>query len=380
MPRTVPSALATHLAGPQTICYLLKITPKVVSPFGITSLDADVVYDDGNGAMTYYAKSGYTPMDIDTHSDLSVDNTQQTGLVAQYSVGMTTDGVARGDYDGAAFIQYMVNYVDLTMGHTIINAGTIGQVKIVDGVAVMTELRSPIDVLKQNSMIEVTSITDRARLGDERNKLPLRWYATSVATVGAEADRTFTLAVDPGTGTPPGDPSGVGTVSDVPFFTGDGTTKTAQLLDTSGAILTSGFTVSTISVDGSALDGSDWSVDTAGIVTFVTAPASAAACTWAGTIVLRPDGFFAPGVVHFTSGANDNRESEVESYDAATGTVTLLIPMGSDIAVGDTLNIRQDYDGSWEMAKALGCELNFRGEPFIPRANGTDLQSASTNI
>lgn len=38
---------------------------------------------------------------------------------------------------------------------------------------------------------------------------------------------------------------GTGDVSviDVPFFTGDGTTKTAQLLDSSGNTLTSGFDV-----------------------------------------------------------------------------------------------------------------------------------------
>lgn len=346
-----------------------------MAPFGITSLDDDVTYDDGTGPLTYYSRSGFTPMDIDTHADLSVDNTQAQGLASEYHVGMTVDGVQRGDYDGAKFVMYMVNYEDLTMGHAIISAGTLGQVKIVNGLAVMTELRSPIDTLKQNSMIEVTSITDRARLGDERNKLPMRWYATSVASVGAEADRTFTLATDPGTDAAPGDTSGVGQVSAVPFFQGDGTTTVAQLMDTAGADVRSGFTVATIYIDGVALDSADWVASDTGQVTFETAPAAGAQATWSGTLTLRPDGFFVPGVVHFTSGVNDNHEAEVESYDATTGTVTLMIPMGSDIAVGDTLNIRQDYDGSWEMAKALGCELDFRGEPFLPRANSVSLQA-----
>ena len=63
------------------------------------------------------------------------------------------------------------------------------------------ELRGLIDILKQNNMIGLTSITDRAMLGDDHNKLPLHWYAGAVSTVGAESDRVFSSDVTPGSDT-----------------------------------------------------------------------------------------------------------------------------------------------------------------------------------
>lgn len=36
------------------------------------------------------------------------------------------EGIARGDYDGAAFVQYLVNYEDTSMGHVVLSFGTVG--------------------------------------------------------------------------------------------------------------------------------------------------------------------------------------------------------------------------------------------------------------
>lgn len=63
------------------------------------------------------------------------------------------------------------------------------------------ELRGLTDILKQNNLIGLTSITDRAMLGDDHNKLPLHWYSGTVSTVGAESDRIFSSAVTPGSNT-----------------------------------------------------------------------------------------------------------------------------------------------------------------------------------
>lgn len=74
--RTIPAGLANHLQQPSTtIAYLLKVTPLYgADPFGITSLDQDIVYDDGNGALTYRASVGYTPSDFVSDNALTVDN------------------------------------------------------------------------------------------------------------------------------------------------------------------------------------------------------------------------------------------------------------------------------------------------------------------
>lgn len=380
MSRYVPPLLAAHLAGSATtICFLLKIMPvrAGVDTFGLTTLDADRTYDDGTGALAYRAKRGYTAFDLDTKADLSVDSSEASGLLAEYPAdGVTAEGIARGDYDGARFVQYLVNYEDLTMGHVILNSGQVGQVTMIDDLTCKLELRSLTQVLKQNSIIELTSITCRAAFGDSRCKMTLRPYAAEVATVGSESDRTFTLVHAPGTDGVPGDATGP--VTGVPFFTGNGATGIVPLLDTAGDRVTSGFTVSAIYLNGSLTTA--YTVSGTGMVTFTTPPGSGVVCTWDGTVTLQPDGFFAPGVVHWLTGANAGRENEVESYVAATGTVTLVIPTYQTIAPGDTLTIRRDCDKSKTMCRDVYANLlNMRAEPELPRANGTDLQSPSAH-
>jgi hypothetical protein len=526
MPRYIPPLLAADLkTRVTTLCCLLKVSPKLAATFGMCSTNANVTYDDGAGPVTYLAASGFDPSDIDARNDLSVNNSQANALLAPvYNVGMTQDGVTRGDYDDADFVLYLINYMAPDHGHVILQSGRIGQVKLLNGALCQIELRSLTDILKQNNMIGLTSITDRAMLGDDHNKLPLHWYAGTVASVGAESDRVFASAVTPGSGSvvggglrlpmpggdlgQPGDwvidgggmygvtddpryvylecndhettahrdipipsqvadgdnltlswltqgvpgagrtiqvwmefpgtgaanvtngpelitgdwvqhsvsapkPAGATTmritvqfepqgskdgmnlrgfnftdddyvaggtsdvsVLGVPFFQGDGTTTTAQLLDTSGNEITSGFDVQTITVDGTALDPADWSISASGLVTFTTPPASGAQVDWSGTLTAQPSGYFSPGVVHWDSGWNIGLEREVESYDATTGTVTLAIPCPFAIRVGDAFRIRRDYDQSWAMAIGeLKNGNNFRGEPYLPRGNATDIQA-----
>lgn len=266
MPRTVPTALAQHLAGCKTTCYLLKVMPKRsdVPAFGLTTLDDDVTFDDGNGPLTYRAKRGYTAFDLDTRSDLSVDNSDAHGLLAEYPAdGMTKEGIGRGDYDSARFIQYLVNYEDLTMGHIILNSGQVGQVKMINDITCKIELRSLTQILKQLAMVELTSITCRAKYGDERCKMPLRWYNATVDTVGAESDRTFTIVDAPGLDVLPG--TATATVTGVQFFVGDGTSVLVQLKDTAGEAVRDGFTVSTIYINGTAKTlTTDYTVSDAG--------------------------------------------------------------------------------------------------------------------
>lgn len=102
--------------------------------------------------------------------------------------------------------------------------------------------------------------------------------------------------------------------------------------------------------------------------------------SWSGTLTAQPTGYFSPGVVHWDSGWNIGLEREVESYDAATGTVTLAIPCPFAIQPADQFRIRRDYDQSWAMARdELKNGNNFRGEPYLPRANAADIQAPTPN-
>lgn len=245
---------------------------------------------------------------------------------------------------------------------------------MLNGQTVGIELRSLTQILKQNAMIELTSITDRAKYGDERNKMPLRWYDSSVDSLGDEEDRTFIMATIPGFVETPG--SATGTVTACQFAVGDGTSLTAQLVDTAGQAVPDGFTVTDIKADGAALTlTTDYTIDAAGLVTFTTAPADGVVLTWDGTLPIHPDGYFVPGVVQWLTGGNAGRENELESYIADTGTVTLAIPTREPIVAGDTFKIRRDSDKSKTRAIADDNLPNFRGEPELPRADGMSLQA-----
>lgn len=375
MPRACSAALAAHLAGPATtICFLLKVTPKNAPQFGITTLDSDKTYDDGAGSVTYRAKRGYTAMDVETRSDLSVNNSEASGLLAEYPVdGATAAGIAGGDYDGAAFVQYLINYMDLSMGHVIVNSGQVGQVTNINDLTVKMEMRALTQILKQNTMVELTSVNCRAAFGDARCKLPFRWYSGTVTAVGAETDRDFSDSNTPGfSGAPSG---GSGPVTDVPLLTGDGATTTAQLVDSSGNTVTSGFVVTDIKADGVAMAAGDYTVSDTGLVTFTAAPADGAAVTWDGTLPLHPADFFVPGVVQWLTGANAGRENEVESYDGTTGAVVLVIPVNISIAVGDTYKIRRDCAKSKAACIAYANIVNMRAEPELPVGTGLDAQA-----
>jgi uncharacterized phage protein (TIGR02218 family) len=385
MTRVIPSLLCDDLAEPaKTLTYLLKVKPlatamSTASIFGITSGNVDFTYDDGtvDGEITYRCATGYTPFDVETKSDMSVNNSEAAALLAQYPIdGMTIEAVNRGDYDGARFVQYLVNYKNGSHGHTIIDSGQIGMVTQVDELACRIELRSLQQILKQLSMVELTSITCRAQYGDARCKQPLRWYNGTVASVGAEADRTFVLTLAPGSGVVPG--SGTFPVTAVPFFTGDGTTRIFQLLDTAGEAVTSGFTVTDIKLNGTIT--SACTISGAGLVTFTTAPGAGVAGTWDGTLTENPDGFFVPGMVEWLTGPNAGMQLETETYVSSTGTVTLAIPTFYNIAAGHILKLRRDCDKSKAMCKAYGNLPNMRAEPELPRGNGVSLQSPDQTL
>lgn len=436
---------------------MLKVKPIVpgVAIFGITTLDHDVTYDDlsGDGPITYRARRGYTAFNVQTSSTLSVDNSEAHGLMAEYPAdGMTAAGIAAGWYDSAAFVQYLVNYMDLTMGHCEINSGQVGQVTNLDDLTVKLEMRSLTQILKQTNLIEQTSVTCRADFGDNRCKKPLTWWNATVTAVGVESDRTFsvnsfskpmtgvtilvgngtavtaqlldengapvtsnfsvtsitsngaplvagtdytisssglvTLATAPASGvviawsgaqalSPAG--TSAGQITHVLFGVGDGSTKTFQLVDTAGIPVTSGYTITNVSVGSTTIaPGTGYTVSSTGLVTLTNAPASGASIYWSGTIPLSPNGYFAPGVANWLTGTNAGRQCDVEGFDAATNTVTLGIPVGTAIAVGDTLRIRRDCDKSWQMCKDTYSNTNnMRAEPLTPRGNTNDLQAPS---
>lgn len=168
MPKSIPIQLATHKAqAATTTCLLQKIGPtRSGAYYCFTSLDHDVAYNDGSGVRTYYAGSGFDPSSYNSSNDMGVDN-GESGTLLYPSQGITESLIASGDLDAAPFVVYLVNYLDLTATrHEWIAEGVVGEVRVKNGL-VTFENRSLSQLMKQNSVVQVDSITCRARFGSQ---------------------------------------------------------------------------------------------------------------------------------------------------------------------------------------------------------------------
>lgn len=199
--RTIPSALLAHKAqSSTTLCYLMKIKSKKGEVIGMTTLNRNVVYDDGtsDGEITYYAAVGVQPSSIYTSSDMQVDNTEFQSLVPMFDFSLNEFAINAGEFDYAEFWFYEVNYNDLSMAHWVVMSGTLGEVRTVDGITVWGEMRSLTDQLKK-PVCDLYSLGCRAKFGsgpsDERQPCGFDtstlWLNGTVTSVGAESNRTF---------------------------------------------------------------------------------------------------------------------------------------------------------------------------------------------
>lgn len=167
--RNVPAALQSHYdSGTTTTCRLMLFVPRVLGypSLGITSLDRDVTYNDGSGAVVYKAAIGMVPETIRMQEAMEVGNSQAQHLIPQFDLSITEEMLRAGVYDYAWFWIYEVNYEDPSMGHVELMHGQTGQMLIDQGVSFWTEFTDLTKILKQN-MVEKDSILCRASYGSQ---------------------------------------------------------------------------------------------------------------------------------------------------------------------------------------------------------------------
>lgn len=93
------------------------------------------------------------------------------------------------------------------------------------------------------------------------------------------------------------------------------------------------------------------------------------------------DKYYQPGMVEILSGDNEGQMLEVESFDDATGTVTLKFPVVTVLEAGVSYRIRRHCSKRWSGHNS--CEtfwgsdrtLHYRGEPHIPVGDSGLLNS-----
>lgn len=212
MPRDIPIALQPAIASShQTWCYLMRVDPTrpEYSAYGVTSLDADVTYDDGISEITYVAAVGMVPTTLISTADNAVTEQEAESLVPEYDVPVAEADLAAGIYDYAEVNVYRVDYTDLAAGHVHVFRGTLGQILFGDqGLSFTQELRPLAQSLKQ-SITEKWSLTCRATFGSQpigtpgaavTQRFPCNfdaealWEGGAVSTVGLESNQSFTTS------------------------------------------------------------------------------------------------------------------------------------------------------------------------------------------
>lgn len=137
--RRVPAALQAALqAGTVTPCRLLRFTLASGEVFGLTTLDRPVFY----GGVLYSAAGGFDSSVIATDLGLSVDNGEATSLLSAEVPGITLERVARGDLDDAAWQMLLIDWQHPEYGDVLLDAGDVGEVRVVDDLIYIPELLS----------------------------------------------------------------------------------------------------------------------------------------------------------------------------------------------------------------------------------------------
>lgn len=188
--KTLSAALLAHYAqSTTTICTIWKITRLDGEVFGFTDLDRDVSFD----GMTYSARSGYTPSQLESKVDLSVDNMELIGLLD--SAGITANDVEAGLWNGAAYEISEINYLDESMGRNLLSTGWIGQIRRGKQGLQVAELRGLASKLQMNVGRIVLPTCD-AQLGDARCGVDLGPFTLVGIPVTTVESRLVIVATD----------------------------------------------------------------------------------------------------------------------------------------------------------------------------------------
>lgn len=212
MARYIPIQLKDALEQQETnTCYLVRVqsVQPGYSPYGVTNLDIDVLYDDGDGPILYLAPIGSDISAMQSVANMGVDNADAVSLMPEYDVPISESDIRAGVYDFAKFKVYQVNYKDLSQGHILLRSGTIGQVTIdQNGLSFATEFRGLSASLKQ-SICEKDSLSCRKTYGSQPagslipgpvERFPCgrpaedELVAFTVSAVGLENTLTFTAS------------------------------------------------------------------------------------------------------------------------------------------------------------------------------------------
>lgn len=352
MSKTVPTALAEALSEDlTTLTTIWTITRQDGVTVRLTELDRDIVIDGDRWVGTF----GYSRTAIAAREGLEADDVELQGLIDEAYID---EGDVRvGLYDGASLSISLVDYESPEFGTVVLKRGTLGAIILSGSSRYSAELRSLTSRLSQE-IIEKTSPTCRAELGDSRCTVPLGPTERSDST-SYELGDFVRVATTTGTG-------------DQVYQNRIYECTTAGTTDSSEPTFST--TLGGTTTDGTAV----WTARAAWTVTAIVASVTDRRIFTVTVSEDRAvDDWFNLGTANFQSGDNINQSYEVKDWIRSSNTVVLFLPAGRVIQVGDALTLVPGCDKlratcaakfalSGTRDYATGNVLNFRGEPDLP--------------
>jgi hypothetical protein len=309
-----------------------------------------------------YLTAGYTATDVQSSSEMNVDNMEVDGILESPSI--TEDDLAAGLWDYAQFQIFQVNWSDLSQGVMFQRVGRLGEVTLNRG-QFKAELRGLMQAYYR-TIGELTSPSCRADLGDTRCAVSLPSFTVTGTIEGVNSDGLTLYDSARAEAGPSGGVAVTGVTNANP-----GHVSLAAALDssaTNGTVITISGVGGMTNINATTVIRNVNNVNTAfdlGVDTTNTQDYHAYTSGGTVTPLGGEAGYFDGGLMTIDDGANAGFSREVKTY--VPGQITLQLPFPYTVEVGAAYTLVAGCDKSFATCKEkFNNVLNFRGEPYIP--------------
>ncbi|QYW02127.1 hypothetical protein CPT_Sonora_024 [Stenotrophomonas phage Sonora] len=179
--KNIPVQLLTALQkSGRSTCYLVKVIDTAGGVHGFATLDAVVNFDDGTGMLAYLPDQEMRPQNIQSTSDMDVDNTELEGWFGPAIENLVVAGL----FSLAEVWVYRVSYLRLNYGAEVVAFGNVGKIEYSSNSQGKRKIewRSLAHLLKQK-VNDQWSLTCRVPFGSPQCGKPLVWQPGQVADV-----------------------------------------------------------------------------------------------------------------------------------------------------------------------------------------------------
>lgn len=190
----LPAAAQIHLARETrrlTVCG--AIYKKDGTSILCTQHDDDIEITSGDFSGTYFALNAVTASDVKSSSDLSVDNMEIAGFLADgFSFsGFTSVDIEAGLFDDAPFETFLCQWDEPTAWQRVIRRGYIGEISRTAEGSFQAEWRGLLQLLQQQIGRTYGELCDVKRFGDARCRVDIEPMRASGVVTSVISRRRF---------------------------------------------------------------------------------------------------------------------------------------------------------------------------------------------